>query len=101
MAYSNALPEATFNALYDTLTKKASNEHDAAYRSNLAKAKSRLQKLKCAGKYVGSWQRLLNNWLSQKVSNIHVYECLKLGCVIGDADGVEFTSAYQEKKTKR
>lgn len=91
MAYHNNLSIEKQNNIHNQLLEKVRTEHDSAYQSNLLKAKSKLAKKRCAGRYEGAWWRLMNDWLNNKVSNIHVFDCLENNLVIGDTQGVIFT----------
>ncbi|OEE37265.1 hypothetical protein A1QO_03955 [Vibrio genomosp. F10 str. ZF-129] len=92
MAYCNQLDENKFSSIYTVLQNKARLEHEQAYKSNVRKAKTRMQKSKCAGQYIGAWQRLFNGWLGNTVSNLHVMDCINSNTVIGDTEGVSFIS---------
>lgn len=93
MAYSNTLTNFKFVAIQSELMERASREHDVEYNARVAKAKSPRQKRLCAGQYVGAWQRLLNGWLAEDITNLHVYDCIRNGVVIGDNEGVSFRPA--------
>ena len=81
MAYASKLPESWFNAIYDELYKRAEAAAMASYQAKLAKAKTRKQREKCAGHYPSDWSKLLDLWCRDKVSNLHVLDCLRIGQV--------------------
>lgn len=95
MAFHDSLSDAKQSVIHQQLTALASTEHDKAYQSNISKANSKLAKKRCAGRYEGSWYRLRNDWVAGKVTNLHVYDCIRFGRVIGDTLGVEFTSCHR------
>jgi hypothetical protein len=94
MAYYENLDNQKQEEINEQLLIKVRAEHESAYQSNLAKAKSKLAKKRCAGRYEGAWWRLMNAWRDNKVTNLHVYDCLAGDRVIGDDQGVSFTSCY-------
>ena len=93
MAYYNMLDNNKQLEIEGKIFEQITAEHDAAYYANLSKAKSKRQKDKCARKYVGPRFRLRNDLTANKVTNLHVYDCLRIERVIGDTLGVEFTTA--------
>lgn len=91
MAYHSKLDEKKQSEIQNALLEHVRSEHDAAYEANLRKAKSKLAKKRCAGRYEGAWWRLMEDWCNDKVTNLHVLDCLKAGFVAGDTQGVIFT----------
>lgn len=81
MAFASKLPEKKFNAVYDVLYKRSEEAAKAAYQAKVAKAKTQKQREACAGVYPSDWSQLLDLWSRDRVSNLHVYECLKIGQV--------------------
>lgn len=81
MAYAKKLSEAKFNQIYDELFKRAEAAAKAAYQEKLAKAKTPKQRQACAGHYPSDWSELLDLWCRNKVTNLHVLECLRIGHV--------------------
>lgn len=100
MAYANSLTDEKSAYYYHQLGLKIEAESSAAYESNLRKAKSKKAKDQCAGSYQGSWYRLREDWLANKVSNLHIQDCLRIGRVIGDS-GVKFVPAGRLKTSSR
>lgn len=90
MAYASKLSENRFNAIYDEVYKRAEAEAKALYKAKLAKAKTRKQREQCAGHYPSDWSELLDLWCRDKVSNLHVLDCLQIGQVYS---GDELASA--------
>lgn len=86
MAYSSHLPEPKFNAIYDELYKRAEAAAKASYEAELAKAKTCKQRESCAGHYPSDWSKLLDLWCRDKVSNLHVLDCLRIGHVYSGED---------------
>jgi len=93
MSNYNNLTEKQQSTIQNKLLANVDTEHSNAYSANIAKAKNKRQKDQCAGKYVGSWFRLMNDWIQGKVTNLHIYDCLGHGHVIGDTTGVIFSPA--------
>jgi hypothetical protein len=91
MAVYKKLPMSKVDPLMDLLIVNMKKEHEQAYALNLSQAKSKKQKAKCSGRYTGSWYRLMQAWINNDVSNLHVRDCLKADIVIGDPEGVAFT----------
>lgn len=83
MAYASKLNEAKFNALYDALNEMQRRSAESQYHAKLKKAKTAKQRRECAGHYPSEWSELFNLWLRDKVTNLYVYDCLKIGYVIG------------------
>lgn len=81
MAYASKLPQEKFNQIYDALYQRTKNAADAQYQAKLAKARTARQREACAGVYTSDWSELFNAWVHDKVSNLHVKECLYLGHV--------------------
>lgn len=81
MAFASILPASKFNAIYDVLYKQSQRAAKAAYEAKVAKAKTRKQREACAGHYPSDWSELFDLWLRDRVSNLHVYECLRIGHV--------------------
>lgn len=81
MAYASALPEERFREIYDQLEQRVDAAATAAYNAALAKAKTRKQRLACAGHYPSDWSRLMGLWCRDKVSNLMVQDCLRVGSV--------------------
>jgi hypothetical protein len=82
MAYAKSLPEEKFDKIYDELYKRTEAATRAQYEAKLAKAKTRRQREACAGVYTSDWSELFNGWCHNKVSNLHVYDCLRCGYVL-------------------
>ncbi|MEZ8989192.1 hypothetical protein AB4571_02680 [Vibrio breoganii] len=96
MAYSNHLPDHRFDAIHNQLQQLASEQHQRAFESKMASQKNKKRHLRlkaCSGKYTGSFQRLLNRWLNNEVTNLFVYDCLKNQSVPDDVTGVDFIKA--------
>ncbi|QIR16639.1 hypothetical protein [Shewanella aestuarii] len=91
MAYFTHLDAEHQSKLSQLILDKASVEHEQAYIANVHKAKSTAQKKKCAGQYIGAWQRLHNSWINCTVTNLFVYDCLQSDTVLNDHQGVKFT----------
>ena len=81
MAYASLLPDKRFNEIYDLLYLRVSAAANAAYNAKLAKAKTRKQREACAGHYPSDWSVLFGLWCRDKVTNLHVLDCLRLGHV--------------------
>lgn len=81
MAYASKLPEKRFNAIYDELYKRTEAAAIASYEAKLAKAKTSKQREACAGHYPSDWSKLFGLWCRDKVSNLHVLDCLRIGHV--------------------
>jgi len=92
MEFFNKLDEEQQSKISALILSKASLEHEQAYKANVVKAKNEKEKMRCAGKYVGKWQRLHNKWISLKVCNLYVFHCLQIDHVDNDPFGVEFTN---------
>ncbi|HDZ37604.1 MAG TPA: hypothetical protein ENH62_04855 [Marinobacter sp.] len=91
MAFASTLPEKKFNAIYDALYKRSADAAKAAYEMKIAKAKTRKQREACAGHYPSDWSQLFDLWSRDRVSNLHVYECLHVGHVYSPDDLKEET----------
>lgn len=81
MAYFSKLPSDKQHAYYELIQKKVSSEAESMYRAALAQAKTKKQKDACAGQYKGVWFSLLEDWMSNKVTNLFVADCLALNFV--------------------
>ncbi|GGB53101.1 hypothetical protein GCM10011607_12020 [Shewanella inventionis] len=81
LATCNDISESLFNSLYDQLMVNASKENEGLYQNALRLAKTKKQKVNCAGQYVGRWQILLNKWTEGKIANIYIVQCLSIGYV--------------------
>ncbi|MFC6674317.1 hypothetical protein [Marinobacterium aestuariivivens] len=86
MAYASQLPEPKFNAIYDELYKRSETAAKAAYQAKLEKAKTRKQREACAGHYPSDWSKLFDLWCRDKVTNLHVLDCLRIGHVYSGED---------------
>ena len=98
MATYNSLSEEEKSHIWSKLTLKIESEHTDAYKANLQKANSKSQIEACAGRYEGTWFRLREHWLANKVLNELVYDCLRVNFVIGDKEEVIFTSCKPIRK---
>lgn len=83
MAYASKLSEDRFSLVYDAINKRVSDSAEAQYQACLAKATTRQEREACAGGYPSEWSTLFDLWLRDKVTNLHVLECLRLGRVHG------------------
>ncbi|MBO1897762.1 hypothetical protein HNW13_018650 [Shewanella sp. BF02_Schw] len=91
MAFFNMLDPDQQANISSLILSKASAEHEQAYQDNVRKATSKTKIKKCAGCYIGQWQRLHQMWIDLKVPNLFVYHCLQVDSVENDPFGVEFT----------
>lgn len=92
MAYYSSLPNEKQNATHSLLIGLIEKEHNAAYLANVSKEKSKKAKRDCAGRYEGCWFRLKEDWLSDKICNLHVRDCIVAGFVISYIVGINFQS---------
>lgn len=83
MAYYSALCEDKQSQLYSALQQQVSKEAQSMYETALSRAKTKRQKQACAGQYIGAWYRLLDGWMKDNITNLHVRDCLSYGHVIG------------------
>ena len=81
MAFASKLPEDKFAKIYDALERRVSMSADAQYQAKLAKAKTEKQRRACVGYYPSEWSKLMGLWCSDKVSNLFVLDCLRVGHV--------------------
>ncbi|HDT5862687.1 hypothetical protein E4188_22865 (plasmid) [Aeromonas media] len=95
MAYASLLPEDKFAEIYDQLEERVAAAATAAYNMAIAKAKTRKQRIACAGHYPSDWSRLMGLWCQDKVSNLMVQDCLRVGSVYspGELDFILSRSA--------
>ncbi len=82
MAFFSRLSEEKQNELYGKLQANISSESQSMYNAALSKAKTKKQKAECAGQYKGSWFYLLEDWMNDKVTNLHVRDCLRANVVL-------------------
>ena len=76
MAYFSKLNGNKQLELYKALQEKVSSEANAMYNANGKKA----------GCYKDAWFELLDDWMQDKVSNLHIMDCLKAGYVLYNID---------------
>lgn len=81
MAYASTLPESKFNEIYDQLELKVSESAEAQYQQALKLAKTKRQQKACMRGYPSEWSVLMKQWCCDKVSNLYVMDCLRLGHV--------------------
>ncbi|MNL54336.1 hypothetical protein D3C87_1776610 [compost metagenome] len=89
------LPEDKFAEIYNLLEERVAAAATAAYNMAIAKAKTRKQRIACAGHYPSDWSRLMGLWCQDKVSNLMVQDCLRVGSVYsaGELDFILSRSA--------
>ena len=80
MAYCNKLPENKFNAVYDLLMDRAeksliSNGQQYIKGLNI-KGTGRIRST--SGFYPNPWCKVLNMWTRNKITNLEVYDMLKV-----------------------
>ena len=93
MAFASKLSQEKFNELYDQLYEKSEKAAKAAYQAKLNKAPTTKQKEACGGGYPSDWSFLFRLWCHDRVSNLHVYECLRLNHVYSPEELEEFPAA--------
>lgn len=65
-----------FERIYSDLELRVSSEASALYNQAVSAAKTKSQKIACAGSYKGKWFKLFDNWCSGKVENIFVLDAM-------------------------
>ena len=81
MAYASSLPDEKFSEIYDQIEKHVSASAEAAYKANLAMAKTEKQRRACAGHYPSDWSIIFDLWCRDRIPNTYVIDCLRLGHV--------------------
>jgi hypothetical protein len=72
MAYFSKTEENRQLDIYKALQEKVSAESQQMFTANKCKP----------GQYKGRWFELLEDWMGDNISNIHIYDCLRVGHVL-------------------
>jgi hypothetical protein len=78
---ANTCSEEIYSEIYSELYARSSEENSSMYLAELRKAKTDKQRKACAGRYVGSWQKVLNAWVHGKLPNVYVLDAIRAGFV--------------------